>query len=118
MKTIITTKNPTVGPYSTAVKIDNTLYCSGQIAIGSLEKCIAEQTKVVCNNILEILTAANMQISDIIKTTCFLSNIELFDEFNKEYEKFFTHKPARSCVAVKALPKNADVEIEFIAIES
>lgn len=117
-KTIISTSNSPVGPYSTAIKVGNTLYCSGQIALGHLDKDVAQQTAVICSNILDILDAAQMHSKDIVKTTCFLSDMALFDAFNAEYAKFFTHKPARSCVAVKDLPKGAIVEIEFIAIKA
>ena len=107
-----------IGPYSQAVLINDTLYCSGQIAIDCLSSDVAEQTERVCKNIAAILKAADMQISDVVKTMCFLTQMADFAEFNAVYERVFTHRPARSCIAAKELPKGALVEIEVVAIKS
>ena len=118
MKEIICTENAPepIGPYSQAVLIDGTLYCSGQIAADCLHGDIAEQTEAVCNNISAVLKAADMQIQDVVKTTCFLANMDCFAVFNEVYAKYFTHKPARSCIAAQELPKGAAVEIEVIGV--
>jgi len=113
---IFTEKAPApVGPYSQAVLSGGTLYCSGQIAIGFLDASVTKQTEKICESIAKILEAANMKISDVVKTTCFLADMKDFAEFNKCYEKHFAHRPARSCVAVRELPKGALVEVEVIA---
>ena len=109
-----------IGPYSQAIKIGGTVYTSGQIAInpasGNIEgKDIAEQTEQVMKNLGEVLGAAGSSFDKAIKTTCFLSDIADFAKFNEIYAKYFTSKPARSCVAVKDLPKGALVEVEVIA---
>lgn len=120
-KTIITENAPkAIGPYSQGMLLKGTLYSSGQIPIdpltGNIEgKNITEQTYVVMKNLSGILSAAEMTFADVIKATCFLTNMNDFAEFNKVYGEFFVSKPARSCVAVAALPKNALVEIEIIA---
>ena len=96
------------------------LFCSGQIAINP-QTCefengtIEEQTERVIQNIAELLKAANYGFENVVKTTCFLSNMDDFAKFNEIYAKYFTSKPARSCVAAKTLPKNSLVEIEVIA---
>jgi len=107
-----------IGPYSQAILVNDTLYCSGQIAIDCLNSDVAEQTDRVCKNIVAVLKAANMQISDVVKTTCFLTQMADFVEFNTVYERFFAHRPARSCIAAKELPKGALVEIEVVAVRS
>jgi 2-iminobutanoate/2-iminopropanoate deaminase len=109
VKKIIFTENAPspIGPYSQAVLVNGTLYCSGQIAIDCLDSDVATQTEKVCNNISAVLQAANMQLSDVVKTTCFLTDMDHFAAFNTVYEKYFSHKPARSCIAVKELPKGA-----------
>lgn len=104
-----------IGPYSQARMYDGVLYCSGQIAAGNLDKSVKEQTEIVCSNIAAVLKAADMQMENVIKTTCFLAEISDFASFNEVYAKHFSHKPARSCVAAKALPAGALVEIEVIA---
>lgn len=120
-KTVHTDKAPAaIGPYSQAVIFGNTVYTSGQIPInpntGVIEaKTVSEQTEQACKNLEAVLSAAGSGLDKVIKTTCFLANIEDFSAFNEVYEKYFISKPARSCVAVKALPKNALVEIEVIA---
>ena len=118
---ISTDKAPAaIGPYSQAIKLGGTVYTSGQIAInpasGNIEgKDIAEQTEQVMKNLGEVLSAAGSSFDKAIKTTCFLSDIADFAKFNEIYAKYFTSKPARSCVAVKDLPKGALVEVEVIA---
>lgn len=109
-----------IGPYSQAVVSGNLVFTSGQIAInvatGELEgKTIEEQTHRVCKNLDAVLSGAGSSLSSAIKTTCFLADINDFAAFNAVYAEYFTDKPARSCVAVKDLPKNALVEIEVIA---
>ncbi|MCR4792553.1 MAG: RidA family protein [Lachnospiraceae bacterium] len=109
-----------IGPYSQAVKTGNLLFASGQIAIipatgEVLHGTIEEQTELVCQNIGEILKAGGAYYSDVVKTTCFLADINDFAAFNRVYAKYFTEKPARSCVAVKDLPKGVLCEIEVIA---
>ena len=123
MKEIISTVDApaAVGPYSQAVKSANLLFCSGQIALdpatGVLTGCdIREQTEQVMKNISALLAAAGATFDDAVKTTCFLADINDFVGFNAVYAKFFTGKPARSCVAVSALPKGALVEVELIAV--
>lgn len=119
MKEIIFTENApaAVGPYSQGILAGNTLYCSGQIAIGFFDRDVTEQTEQVCRNITAVLAATGMELTDVVKTTCFLADIADFAKFNEVYEKYFSHKPARSCVAAKDLPKNALVEIEVIAVK-
>lgn len=109
-----------IGPYSQAVISNGLLFTSGQLGIdpktGNIEKTDIEgQTIQVMNNLGEILIAAGTDFSSVIKTTCFLSDMDNFSKFNEIYGKYFTEKPARSCVAVKTLPKNALVEVELIA---
>lgn len=109
-----------IGPYSQAKIVNGILYASGQIAInpasGEIEaKTVEGQTEQVCKNIGEILKAAGSDFSKVIKTTCFLKNMSDFATFNTIYGKFFTSKPARSCVAAAALPKDVLVEVEIIA---
>lgn len=121
LKTISTAEAPAaIGPYSQAVATGNTLYASGQIALvpqtGKLvEGDITAQTEQVMKNVGEILKAAGAGYGDVAKTTCFLANISDFAAFNEVYGKYLTGKPARSCVAVKDLPKGALVEVEVIA---
>ena len=120
-KVVETEKAPkAIGPYSQAVVCGNVVYTSGQIAInpetGNVEAdTIEAQTEQVCKNIKELLSAAGSDISKVVKTTCFLKNMEDFAAFNAVYEKYFVSKPARSCVAVKELPKNVLVEIDTVA---
>lgn len=109
-----------IGPYSQAKIVNGILYASGQIAInpasGEVEaKTVEGQTEQVCKNIGEILKAAGSDFSKVIKTTCFLKNMSDFATFNTIYGTFFTSKPARSCVAAAALPKDVLVEVEIIA---
>lgn len=124
MKKIILTESAPapIGPYSQAYLCGNTLYCSGQIALdavtGEFENGnIKEQTHKVIENISEVLKAADFGFEDVVKTTCFLSTMSDFAEFNEVYAKYFVSKPARSCIAAKELPKNALVEIEIVAVK-
>lgn len=120
-KTILTPNAPApIGPYSQAILVDETLYCSGQIPINPttneiVQGTIKEQTHQCINNIANVLKQAGMTFDDVIKTTCFLANMSDFAEFNEVYAQYFTSKPARSCIAVKELPKSSLVEIEVIA---
>ena len=121
MKYISTDKAPAaIGPYSQAIITGNLLFASGQIAIipetgEILNGTIEEQTELVCKNIGEILKEAGSSYDKVVKTTCFLADINDFAAFNGVYGKYFTGKPARSCVAVKDLPKKVLCEIEIIA---
>lgn len=123
MKQIISTPNApaAIGPYSQAILANGTLYASGQIPInpksGNIEGTdIVAQTKQVMENIGNLLKEAGFVYDDIVKTTVFISDMALFVEFNETYKTYFTNSfPARSCVAVKGLPKNALLEIECIA---
>lgn len=121
MEKIYTKNAPdAIGPYSQAVKVGNLLFTSGQIAIvpesSQVEATdIVGQTEQVCKNIKAILTEAGSSFNKVVKTTCFLADMSDFAAFNEIYAKYFTSKPARSCVAVKTLPKNVLVEIEVIA---
>lgn len=118
----IYTKNApdAIGPYSQAVVINGLVFTSGQIAIdpktGNVEvSTIEEQTEQVCTNLKNVLNAAGSSIEKAVKTVCFLKDMNDFAAFNAVYGKYFTEKPARSCVAVKQLPKDVLVEVEVIA---
>ena len=109
-----------IGPYSQAVVTGNLVFTSGQIAInpetGLVEATtIEEQTEQVCKNLSEVLKQAGSSLQKAVKTVCFLSDMDNFAAFNEVYGKYFTEKPARSCVAVKTLPKNVLVEVDVIA---
>ncbi len=109
-----------IGPYSQAVTAGNLIFTSGQIPLnpetGVLEgDNITEQTHRVCKNLQAVLLAAGSDLKNAIKTTCYLSDMGNFAAFNEVYAQYFTEKPARSCVAVKTLPKDALVEVEVIA---
>lgn len=109
-----------IGPYSQAKIVNGILYASGQIAInpasGEVETdTIVGQTEQVCKNIAALLEAAGSDFTKVIKTTCFLKNMSDFATFNGIYGSYFTSKPARSCVAAAALPKDVLVEVEIIA---
>lgn len=119
----IETKNApaAIGPYSQAIEVRNFIFTSGQIPIdphtGNLVSGrIEEQTTQVIKNLSAVLEEAGSNLDRVIKTTCFLNSIGDFAKFNAVYEKYFTGKPARSCVEVSALPKGALVEIEVIAL--
>ena len=121
IKTINTDKAPAaIGPYSQAKVIGELVFTSGQIPInpetGQVEADTIEgQTKQVCENIKNLLIASGSDLENVVKTTCFLKNMEDFVAFNTVYAEYFTSKPARSCVAVKQLPKDVLVEVEVIA---
>ena len=121
MEKIYTKNAPdAIGPYSQAIKVGNFVFTSGQIAInpasGAVEaEDIQGQTEQVCKNLCAVLEAAGTSIDKAIKTTCFLAEMADFAAFNEIYGKYFTNKPARSCVAAKQLPKNVLVEVEVIA---
>ena len=109
-----------IGPYSQAMKVGALLYTSGQIPInpatGNIEATDIEgQTEQVCKNLGAVLEAAGTSFEKVVKTTCFLADMGDFAAFNGIYAKYFIGKPARSCVAVKTLPKNVLVEVELIA---
>ncbi|MBQ2759006.1 MAG: RidA family protein [Clostridia bacterium] len=108
-----------IGPYSQAVTLGNLVFTSGQIPInpttGAVEATdIKAQAEQVCKNLSAVLEAAGSSLEKAIKTTCFLRNMEDFAAFNEVYAKYFTEKPARSCVAVRELPKGVLVEVEVI----
>ncbi len=121
LKKIATEKAPAaIGPYSQGIITGNLLFASGQIAInpanGAIEaEGIVEQTEQVMKNIVALLEAAGTDYTRVVKTTCFLADMNDFATFNEIYAKYFTEKPARSCVAVKTLPKNVLCEVEVIA---
>ncbi|MBO6015333.1 MAG: RidA family protein [Lachnospiraceae bacterium] len=121
MKTISTDKAPAaIGPYSQAMITGNLLFTSGQIAIIPESGEIAQgdirvQAEQVMKNLGEILREAGVGYEQAVKTTCFLADMNDFAAFNEVYGKYFTGKPARSCVAVKTLPKNVLCEVEVIA---
>lgn len=121
LKKITTEKAPAaIGPYSQAIVAGNFLFASGQIPInpenGEVEaEGIEAQVEQVMKNVGAILEAAGTDYANVVKTTCFLADMADFAAFNGVYEKYFTEKPARSCVAVKALPKNVLCEVEVIA---
>jgi 2-iminobutanoate/2-iminopropanoate deaminase len=109
-----------IGPYSQAIKCGNMLFTSGQIPInpatGNVEaEGITDQATQVMKNLAAVLAEAGTSFGKVIKTTCFLSDMADFAAFNAVYAEYFTSKPARSCVAVKTLPKNVLVEVEVIA---
>lgn len=122
MQKIATDKAPAaIGPYSQAVVVNGMLFTSGQIAIDPavgdiVAKDIEGQTEQVMQNLKAVLEAAGSSFDKAVKTTCFLASIADFATFNGIYGKYFSSKPARSCVAVKDLPKGALVEVEVIAL--
>ena len=121
MKTVSTTNAPAaIGPYSQAKIFNNVVFTSGQIpvnpATGAIEATdIAGQTEQVCKNVAAVLEAAGSSLDKVVKTVCFLADIADFAAFNAVYAKYFTSSPARSCVAVKDIPKGCLVEVEAIA---
>ena len=121
LKTIHTEKAPAaIGPYSQAISFENLVFASGQIPLDPekgilVGENIEEQTEQVMKNIAAILEANGIGFENVIKTTCFLADINDFAKFNEVYAKYFVSKPARSCVAVKQLPKDALCEVEIIA---
>jgi 2-iminobutanoate/2-iminopropanoate deaminase len=109
-----------IGPYSQAVIAGNLVFTSGQIPLnpetGQLEgNDITQQTHRVCKNLEAVLSAAGASTRSVVKTVCYLSHMDDFAAFNEVYAQYFIEKPARSCVAVKALPKGALVEVEVVA---
>lgn len=109
-----------IGPYSQAIVAGNLVFTSGQIPIDPATGAITavtieEQTEQVCKNLKAVLEAAGSSLEKVVKTTCFLSDMDNFAAFNGVYAKYFTGKPARSCVAVKTLPKNVLVEVDTVA---
>ena len=125
MKKVINSKNApaAIGPYSQAILVDKTLYASGQLGIDPatgdfVAGGVKEQTEQVFRNIRAILTEAGFEMSDVVKTTCFLADMGDFAEMNSVYaEQFEGSFPARSAVAVRTLPKNGLIEIEVLAIK-
>ena len=121
MKVITTEKAPAaIGPYSQGIILGNILFASGQIPInpatGEIEgKDIVEQAEQVMKNLCAVLEAAGTSFDNAVKTTCFIADMADFADFNAVYAKYITSAPARSCVAVKTLPKGALVEVEVIA---
>lgn len=121
MEKIYTPKAPeALGPYTQAVRTGNLVFTSGQIAINpetnSVDASdIKGQTEQVCKNLAEVLKAAGTSIELAVKTTCFLADMNDFAAFNEVYGKYFTSKPARSCIAVKTLPKGVLCEVEVVA---
>jgi len=127
MKAIVTNTAPAaIGPYSQAMVSGNYVFTSGQISLppGNAQDLpagqivgatITEQTEQVCKNIRALLESSGSSIEKVVKTTCFLADMNDFAAFNEAYAKYFTGKPARSTVAVKTLPRNVLVEIETIA---
>lgn len=121
MEYVATNNAPSaIGPYSQAVKVNGLLFTSGQIAInpatGNVDATtIEEQAKQVCENLKAVCEAAGTSIDKAVKTVCFLADINDFAKFNAVYGEYFTSKPARSCVAVKDLPKAVLCEVELIA---
>ncbi len=110
-----------IGPYSQAIKVNGMVYTSGQIALNPMTgeivgKDVTEQTERVMQNLKAVLEAAGASFDKVIKTTCFLADIADFSAFNAVYAKYITNAPARSCVAVKDLPKGALVEVEAISV--
>ena len=119
--TVITTQNApgAIGPYSQGFVTGNLIITSGQLPVdpasGTMPEGIAAQAEQSCKNVSAILEAAGSGLDKVVKTTCFLAHMEDFAAFNEVYARYFTSKPARSCVAVKELPKGALCEIEAIA---
>lgn len=124
LQKISTDKAPAaIGPYSQGIVAGNMLYASGQIPInpatGEIEgEDITAQAQLVMKNIGALLSAAGTDYTQVVKTTCFLADMDDFAAFNEVYARYFTQKPARSCVAVKTLPKNVLCEVEVIAVIS
>ena len=120
MKVIETSKAPgAIGPYSQGCEVNGFVFTSGQIPVdpstGNVPEGIAAQAEWSCKNVGAILEAAGVGFENVVKTTCFLADMGDFAAFNEVYAKYFVSKPARSCVAVKALPKGVLCEIEAIA---
>ncbi len=122
-KTVIETTNApgAIGPYSQGWTVGDLIFTSGQIpvdpATGAIAEGITAQAEQSCKNVGAILAAAGVGFENVVKTTCFLADMGDFSAFNEAYAKFFTSKPARSCVAVKELPKGVLCEVEAIAVK-
>ena len=122
MKVIATPHAPAaIGPYSQGYEVNGFVYTSGQIpvdpATGAIPEGITAQAHQSCKNVGAILEAAGIGYENVVKTTCFLAEIADFAQFNAVYEQYFVSKPARSCVAVKDLPKGVLCEVEAIAVK-
>ena len=122
MKIISTTNAPAaIGPYSQGYEVNGLVYTSGQIpvdpATGNIPEGITAQAEQSCKNVGAVLQAGGVDFDKVFKTTCFLADMSDFAAFNEVYAKFFISKPARSCVAVKTLPKGVLCEIEAIAVK-
>ncbi len=122
MNIVETKKAPgAIGPYSQAIEVNGLVFTSGQIpvdpATGQIPEGIAAQAEQSCKNVGAILEASGSSLDKVIKTTCFLADIGDFSAFNEVYGKYFTGKPARSCVAVKEIPKGVLCEIEAVAVK-
>ena len=119
METIHSNNAPAaLGPYSQAMRVGNLIYTSGQIGIAAgkiTSDTVEGQAAQVCTNLRAVLAAAGTDLTRVVKTTCFLADMADFAAFNEVYARHFTSKPARSCVAAKALPAGALCEIEVIA---
>ena len=121
METVHTGKAPAaIGPYSQAIKTGNLVFTSGQIPVipqtGEVRRdTMMDQAEQVMQNVKEVLEAAGSSLEQVVKTTCFLADMADFEAFNQIYEQYFTKKPARSCVAVKTLPKQVLCEVEAVA---
>ena len=121
MKTVFTPDAPAaIGPYSQAIRTGSLLFTSGQIPIdpatGNVEAVgIEAQTHQICKNIKALLEAGGSSLDKVVKTVCFLADMNDFAAFNAVYERYFNSNPARSCVAVKALPKGVLAEVETVA---
>ena len=121
MNVVSTEKAPkALGPYSQGYEVNGFVFSSGQIPVnpetGEIPEGIAAQAEQSCKNVGAILEAAGVGYENVVKTTCFLAEMADFAAFNEVYAKYFTSKPARSCVAVKTLPKNVLCEVELIAV--
>ncbi len=124
MKKIISTEKApaAIGPYSQAILIDNTLYCSGQIAIDPKSEeliinNIINETNQVMKNILEILKSVKMDFRNVVKCSIFIKDMKKYNEINNVYSKYFqNHHPARELVEVSGLPKNVNIEMSVIAV--
>lgn len=120
--TDIKTAPTALGPYSQAVMAGNTLYASGAIGIDPetgkfAGEDVKSQCEQACKNVGEILKANGMTYDNVVKTTCYILDMAEFKDFNEVYAKYFTSKPARSCVAITALPAGALCEVEIIAVK-
>lgn len=122
-KNIIATTNApgAIGPYSQGITVGDFVFTSGQIpvipATGEIPQGIAAQAEQSCRNVAAILEAAGVTLENVVKTTCFLADMGDFGAFNEVYARYFVSKPARSCVAVKDLPKGVLCEIEALAVK-